>query len=100
LATTLRIKWNRKALQQFDDAIAYIEAHSPANAEKAKKNILTRIDELLKHPERYNPDKYKIRNDNSYRAFEIHQYRISYRYKHPDVRIIRVRHVKMNPLSY
>lgn len=96
----LRIKWNRKALQQFDDAIAYIETSSPTNAEKVKRSILTRIDELLKYPERYNPDKYKLNNDGSFRAFEIHHYRISYRYKQTEIRIIRMRHVRMNPLAY
>ena len=95
-----RIKWNRRALRQFDDAISYIEKESPAAAEKVKLDILMEIDTLVKHPRKYNPDKYKIKNDSSFRAFELHHYRISYRHIGSDIRIIRVRHTKMNPLAY
>ncbi len=96
----LVIQWNRRTIEQFDDAITYIENDSPANAEKSKRDILHKIDELLKYPEKYSPDKYKTNNDGSFRAFELHHYRISYRYKDNKIRIIRIRHTKMNPLSY
>jgi plasmid stabilization system protein ParE len=97
---TLNIKWNRKAIEQLDEAIKYIEVDSVANAKKVKKKILFKIDDLLRHPERYSPDKYKTENDGSFRAFELHRYRISYRYKHPEIRIVRIRHTKMNPLEF
>lgn len=96
----LVIQWNRQALKQFDKAIAYIENDSPANAEKFKRDILFKIDDLLKHPEKYAIDKYKINNDGSFRAFELHRHRISYRFKNNKIRIIRVRHTKMNPENY
>lgn len=96
----LTIKWNKKALEQFDEAIAYIESGSPAGAEKVKRELLLRIDGLLQHPEKYHPDKYKTGNDGSFRAFELHHYRISYRFKQHEIRIIRIRHTKMNPLEY
>jgi len=97
---SLTIKWNRRAIEHFDHAIAYIENDSPKNAEKFKIDILYKIDGLIKHPEKYSPDKYKINNDGSFRAFELHRYRISYRYKKDEIRIIRIRHTKMNPLNY
>jgi plasmid stabilization system protein ParE len=96
----IQIKWNRKAIQQLDDAIEYIELDSSVNAEKIKRTILLTIDGLLKHPEKYNPDKYKIDNDGSYRAFELYHFRISYRYRLNEIRIIRMRHTKLNPLKY
>jgi plasmid stabilization system protein ParE len=96
----LMIKWNKKAIRQLDEAIEYIGLDSPANAEKVKKEILLKIDALPKHPEHYGPDKYKTKNDGSFRSFEIHHYRISYRYKLTEIRIIRIRHTKMNPLRY
>ena len=95
-----KIKWNRRAIKQFDDAIAFIENDSVSNAEKFKRDILNEIDYLLKYPENYSPDNYKTNNDNSFRAFELHHYRISYRYVKDEVRIIRIRHTKMNPLDY
>jgi plasmid stabilization system protein ParE len=82
------------------DAVKYIEEDSLKNAEKFKREILKKIDELLLQPERYSPDKYKINNDGSYRAFEIFSYRISYRYISNQIRIIRLRHTKMNPDRY
>jgi plasmid stabilization system protein ParE len=94
------IKWNRRALKQLDELIAYIEEDSPFNAEKVRNDILQKINALLEHPESNKPDKYKINNDSTFRAFEIHRHRISYRYKGIDVRIIRIRHTKMNPLKY
>ncbi len=56
---TLNIKWNRKAIEQLDEAIKYIEVDSVANAKKVKKKILFKIDDLLRHPERYSPDSIK-----------------------------------------
>ena len=94
------IKWNKLALQQFESAIEYIELDSPSNAERVKRSILSMIDELQHHPEMHAPDKYKLNNDGSFKAFEIYHYRISYRYKNGEVRIIRVRHTAMNPRQY
>lgn len=51
------IKWNKKAINQLDEAIEHIEIESNDNAEKVKDAILLKIDSLLKHPEKYNPDK-------------------------------------------
>ncbi|MBA2499966.1 MAG: type II toxin-antitoxin system RelE/ParE family toxin [Chitinophagaceae bacterium] len=84
----LSIKWNNRTISQLNEAIEYIEIDSPVNAEKLKKDILLTIDGLLQHPEKYNPDKYKAKNDGSFRAFELHHYRVSYRYKGTEIRII------------
>jgi len=96
----LTIKWNRRAIRQFDNVISYIENDSFANAEKVKKDILLKINAILRHPEIHTPDKYKTNNDNSFRAFEIHRFRISYRLVENQIRIIRIRHTKMSPLFY
>ena len=96
----LQIKWNRQALLQFDNAIAYIEKDSPVNSERIRTNILLSITELGTHPEKYNPDKFKLKNDGSFRAFEIYSYRVSYRYIQNEIRILRIRHTKMNPKEY
>lgn len=96
----LTIRWHRKAVGQLTDAIKYIEEDSPVNAEKFEKEILKKTAELLLQPERYQPDKFKINNDGSFRAFEIYSYRISYRYTSDQIRIIRIRHTKMNPQNY
>jgi hypothetical protein len=43
----------------------YIEEDSLINAEKFKKEILKKLDELLLQPERFRADKFKIKNDGS-----------------------------------
>ncbi|MBK8607580.1 MAG: type II toxin-antitoxin system RelE/ParE family toxin [Chitinophagaceae bacterium] len=46
------------------------------------------------------PDKFKENNDGSYRAFEKHHYRISYRFDNRVIRILRVRHTSREPILY
>ena len=96
----VNIKWSKRAVQQLDEAIIYIERNSPVNAEKVKKELLLKIDALSVNPEIHTPDNYKFKNDGSFRAFELHNYRVAYRYTKDEVRIIRIRHTKMNPLNY
>ena len=94
------IKWNKTALKQLENSISFVEQESPANAEKVKISILLKIDSLLKHPEKYSPDKFKIKNDGSFRAFEMYHFRISYRIKGNEIRIFRIRHTRQNPLIF
>jgi len=94
------VKWNKKAVEQFDKALVYIEKESLSSAEKVKEDLLLKIDNLSKYPEQFNQDKFKTKNDGTFRAFEIHHYRVSYRFIANEIRIIRIRHTKMNPLSY
>jgi plasmid stabilization system protein ParE len=96
----LMIKWNKRAVKQLDEAMERIEKESPINAEKVKREILLKIDAIPEHPEKHNPDKYKTNNDGSFRAFEMHHFRVSYRYKNNEIRIIRLRHTKKNPLGF
>jgi len=76
-----KITWSKSALKQFEAAINYIAEDSIQNAEKVRKEILEKIEKLISYPEIYSPDKYKTDNDGSYRAFELHRYRIAYRVK-------------------
>jgi plasmid stabilization system protein ParE len=94
------IKWNKRAFSELIKAIEYIENDSPQNAEKVKEDIFTTINKLLTHPDFFAPDKYKLNNDGSFRAFELHSYRIVYRALKNEIRIIRVRHTKRNPSKY
>lgn len=94
------IKWNKKAIKQLDDAIKYIETDSLQNAEKVEVDILTAIGKIPQHPERYPKDKFKLNNDGSFRAFELHRFRVSYRYLKKEIRILRIRHTSMCPKPY
>jgi len=96
----VKIVWDELAFKQFEKAIKYIENDSLVNAEKVSKEILLKIDSLIKHPEIYPLDKYKLNNDGAYRAFEIHRYRVSYWFMHNEIIILRIRHTRMKPLFF
>lgn len=67
-----KISWDKQASNYFREAIKYIRKESPQNADKVKKEVLEKINELSIRPEIHNPDKYKINNKGNYRAFELH----------------------------
>ena len=95
------IKWNKAAIKQLFDAIDFIEEtgfHS--YAEELEKNILLRIRNIPKNSTIYPLDKYRKNNDGTYHAFEIDNYRISYRNKKQEIRIVRIRHTSRKPLKY
>jgi plasmid stabilization system protein ParE len=46
------------------------------------------------------PDKYRLNNDGSFRAYEIHQYRIAYFIGEDHIRIVRMRHTSQEPQEY
>ena len=85
---------------QLKEAYEFIKLDSPKNAEKVRSKILSAIKELTDHPERYGPDKYRMNNDGSFRAFEIYKYRISYHVSPDQITIVRILHTKKEPKTY
>ena len=95
-----KILWDKQALHYFRDTIQYIRKESPQNADKVKKEVLEKINELSTHPEIHNPDKYKINNNGDYRAFELHRLRVSYFITEDKIIISRIRNTRQKPLDY
>jgi len=89
-----------KTFTATNAAYIYICQDSPQNAIKVIDDIITSMDRAITNPEFYSADKYKINNDGSYRAFEKHHYRVTYRFSQNIIRILRVRHSKMKPKSF
>jgi plasmid stabilization system protein ParE len=97
----MAIKWNKAAIQQLMDAVRFLEENNfHSYAEQLEKNILSRIRNLPQHPAIYPLDKYRKRNDGTYHAFEIDEYRISYRAKKNEIRIVRIRHTSRRVRKY
>jgi len=95
------IKWNKAAVQQLLDAIRFIEENDfYSYAEKLEKDILSRIRNLPANPTIYPLDKYRRNNDGTYHAFEVDEYRISYRNRPHEIRIVRIRHTSRRVRSY
>jgi len=78
----------------------YICKDSPQNALKVVNDIVAAAEKAITNPAYYNPDKFKNDNDSSYRAFVKHRYRLAYRYQKNVIRVLRVRHTKMEPKNY
>ena len=79
---------------------AYIRQDSIQQAEQMNAQLLASFKALLQHPKKYPPDKYRLNNDGSYRAYELLKYRVSYHVSDMQVTVLRIRHTKMNPLTY
>lgn len=93
-------RWSKGAESQLQKAFLYIRKDSYQNAIKVRHDIVTMSESLSVNPERFPPDKFKMNNDGSYRAFELHRYRISFVILKEVVLIVRLRHTGMSPLLY
>jgi len=96
----LSIVWDEEAFNNFQSAYQYIKKESLQSAKKVKREIIIAVKKIAIHPQSHPPDKFKINNTGSYRAFEIHSYRIAYKISEKEILILRFRHVKREPLNY
>ena len=94
------IAWSKRSQTHMKEAYSHISKDSLKNAAKVLEDIIKAVTKAKSNPEYYNLDKYKSANDGSYRAFEKHHYRISYRVMDNAIVILRVRHTSMMPKKY
>ena len=97
---TREVIWPLQAQKQLSKVYEYILESSYQNAEKVREAILASTRRLATHPENHPPDKYRMNNDGSFRAYELLHYRVAYRITEKQIIIVRVRHTKMEPLKY
>ena len=95
-----QLLWTRRSQLDMTALYKYVCDDSMQNALKIVNDIVAATEKAISNPEFYSPDKFKIDNDGSYRAFEKHRFRIAYRYQNNIIRILRVRHTKMEPRNY
>lgn len=96
----IEIIWRKSAVIGFLKALKWIAKDSVLQAENVETSINHEIEILKLNPEKYPPDKFKINNDGTYRAFELKGQRISYRFLKNEIHILRIRHIKKNPIGY
>lgn len=94
------VVWTNISQKQMQQLFDYISKDSLQNASKVVRDITGAVQKASNNPEIYPPDKYKTSNDGSYRAFEKHRYRISYRFAKNVIRVLRVRHTSMKAKFY
>ena len=92
-----RVIWPLKTQHQLERIIKYIAADSFQNAEKVKTDIFASTHKIAENPKMHPLDKYKKNNDESFRAYELHHYRIAYRVTKDEIIITRIRHTSMIP---
>ena len=97
----MNIKWNKTAIKQLFEIIQFIEEKQfEEYAKKFETEILNKIRLLPKSYIYQAFDKYKINNDGTFRAFEYDRYRISFRVKNSEIRILHIRHTSRLPRTY
>ncbi len=92
--------WPLKTQNQLAQIVKYITLDSYQNAEKIKNEILASTRKLAVNEAMHPLDKYKRDNDGSFRAYELHHYRIAYRITEKKIIIVRIRHSSMVPKTY
>ena len=97
----MQVNWSKTAYRQFTEILDFIvENGYDRYAETLQETVIEKTDNLTENYLSYPADKYKKHNDGSYRAFEIDEYRISYRVTEQSIRIIRIRHTSRRVLNY
>lgn len=98
VTNNIEIVWTTPAKKQLREIFECIRIESVQNAIRVVNDLTDAVGNIVQHPEKYKPDQYKKDNDGTYRAFEKHHFRVSYR--NEIIRILRIRQTKMNPKKY
>ncbi len=94
-----KLVWDKEAISELKEVYKYLKNKSLPSAKRVRDSIIETASELPKHSEIYRLDRFKKGNNNDYRAFEKYNYRVTYRIKETEVRILRVRHTSREPLE-
>lgn len=87
----MKIKWNKLAVQQLLDAIAYLEENKlSVYGKKIEKQIFSKIMSVSLAEQAGDPDLLKVGNDGSFYVLIVDRYRIAYRMTSKTLRILRV----------
>jgi addiction module RelE/StbE family toxin len=96
----MQIVWTNSAQASLKKIYDYISDYSSKNAIKVINDLVRVVEKAKENPEIYAPDKLKRNNDGTYRAFEQHHIRISFRIHQEVIRVLRVRHTSRKPDKY
>jgi plasmid stabilization system protein ParE len=94
------VVWDDLARTAFRELCDYIMQTSPQQADKVKQDVIEEVSRLVDYPFAHPPDKYRTDKDQCFRAFEKHNFRISYFISTDTIRILRFRHVRRRPEEY
>ena len=100
--SSYRIVWDRKALDNFKEILAYLEKQSIQAPKIVKSAIITRLDTIKTNPLITELDKLKDSPNKEFRAFVVYSYRVTYQIKKEveEIRVLRISHTSREPLGY
>ena len=92
------IVWTETAQNQLEDIYFYLLEITKSDSlpEKIVETIYNSVSILKSNSEIYEWDEMKQPNTKDYRAYEIYNYRVSYKITHL-IYILRIRHTSRNP---
>lgn len=96
----LKVVWDLEAKESLKSIYEYIKEESPQGAKKVKNTILTSTRILAQNPLMYEKDRFRNNDDDSYRAYEVYSYRITYKVTEEMIYILRLRHTSQSPIEY
>jgi plasmid stabilization system protein ParE len=94
------IVWNKRPSKFLAKVLKKISEDSHLQAERVEDEVLKAINGIIRNPERYPRDKFNKKNLGNCRAFEIMSLRVAYKLTPTQIRILRIRHVKQEPMDY
>jgi plasmid stabilization system protein ParE len=95
-----RITWNLSAADSLINLLSWIKEHSLQGAEIVEQGIYTKLEQALKNPLRFPPDKHRLDNTGNFRCFVSHSYSITYEITESEIRVVRIVHVKQKPQMF
>lgn len=101
-ASEFKLIWDKSALNQLEDILAYLSTQSKDAPKIVKSAIVDKLEIIRKSPLIAEPDKLKDPLTSSFRAFVVLNYRITYQIEldKAQIRILRIRHTSREPLGY
>lgn len=99
---SLKIVWDRKALDHFKDILIFLEKQSDQAPKIVKTAIIARLELIKTNPLVCDLDKLRGSSNKDFRAFVVFSYRVTYQIKNStnEIRVLRIRHTSREPLGY
>jgi plasmid stabilization system protein ParE len=94
------IVWSKTAQKQYFEILEYLTNEAPQAIDIVGNALLDMIENLSTDHNLHPPDRFKKKNDRTFKAAVVMTYRISYLVESEHVYILRIRHTSREPLMF
>jgi plasmid stabilization system protein ParE len=94
------IYWSEQAKKHYFEILDYLEKEAPHVLQTVGKALIDTIENLIIQHHSYPLDRFKKKNDGTFRAALVYNYRISYQVGTNSINILRIRHTSRSPLKH